>query len=59
MADRLGIGVEAAFALLRAHARSHNLGLSDIARDIAIRAAASEPLSNQHASASLTGATRA
>jgi len=59
MAERLGIGVEAAFALLRAHARSHNLGLSDIARDIAIRAAASEPLSNQHASASLTGATRA
>ena len=37
LAERRGISVDAAFALLRAHARSHNLRLSDLARDVAER----------------------
>jgi len=44
LAERRGISVDAAFALLRAYARSHNLRLSDLARDVAERSAAAEPL---------------
>jgi transcriptional regulator with GAF, ATPase, and Fis domain len=35
LAERLRITTDAAFELLRAHARNHNLRLSDLARDIA------------------------
>ncbi|HTD58604.1 MAG TPA: GAF and ANTAR domain-containing protein [Solirubrobacteraceae bacterium] len=34
LAERAHIGVDAAFALLRAHAREHNLRLSNVARDL-------------------------
>jgi transcriptional regulator with GAF, ATPase, and Fis domain len=34
LAERAQIGVDAAFARLRAHARAHNLHLSDVARDL-------------------------
>lgn len=40
LAERRGITVDAAFALLRAHARNHNLRLSDLAQDVARRSAA-------------------
>jgi transcriptional regulator with GAF, ATPase, and Fis domain len=35
LAERRRISVDAAFALLRGHARNHNLRLSDVARDVA------------------------
>jgi AmiR/NasT family two-component response regulator len=35
LAERRGISVDAAFALLRSYARSHNLRLSGLARDVA------------------------
>ncbi|WP_194907088.1 GAF and ANTAR domain-containing protein [Catenulispora rubra] len=35
LAERRGINVDEAFALLRGHARSHNLRLSDLAREVA------------------------
>ena len=44
LAERRGISVDEAFALLRGHARSHNLRLSDVARDVAERTAAAAPL---------------
>lgn len=34
LAERAGIGVDAAFARLRAYARNHNRRLSDVAREI-------------------------
>jgi GAF domain-containing protein len=34
IAERRGIGMEAAFAALRDHARTHNLRLADVARDL-------------------------
>jgi GAF domain-containing protein len=34
LAERLGIDMDAAFSLLRAHARNRNLRLADVARDI-------------------------
>jgi GAF domain-containing protein len=34
LAERAHIGVDAAFSLLRAHAREHNLSLSDVAREL-------------------------
>ena len=37
LAERRGISVDEAFKLLRAHARGHNLRLSDLARDVAER----------------------
>ena len=42
LAERCRISVDAAFALLRAHARTHNLRLSDLARDVAERYAAAD-----------------
>lgn len=42
LAERCRISIDAAFALLRAHARSHNLPLSELARDVAKRYAAAE-----------------
>jgi hypothetical protein len=44
LAERRGISVDAAFTLLRAHARSHNLRLSDLARDVAERTPAAAAL---------------
>jgi transcriptional regulator with GAF, ATPase, and Fis domain len=35
LAERRGVGVDEAFALLRAHARNHHLRLSDLARSVA------------------------
>jgi transcriptional regulator with GAF, ATPase, and Fis domain len=35
LAERRGVGVDEAFTLLRAHARNHQLRLSDLARDVA------------------------
>jgi hypothetical protein len=34
IAERTGVSVEAAFKTLRDHARSHNLRLADLARDV-------------------------
>ena len=34
VAERRGLGVDQAFALLRGHARGHNLRLADVARDV-------------------------
>jgi len=34
LAERADIGVDAAFARLRAHARTHNRRLSDVAREL-------------------------
>jgi GAF domain-containing protein len=59
LAEHHRITVDDGFTLLRAYSRNHNRRLSDIARDIAVRAlAAAELLSNQPAPATLTGATR-
>jgi hypothetical protein len=44
LAERRGISVDAAFALLRALARSHNLRLSNLARDVAERTPAAAAL---------------
>jgi AmiR/NasT family two-component response regulator len=35
LAERLHVSVDEAFNLLRRHARSHNLRLSDLPRDVA------------------------
>ncbi len=40
LAERHGITVDDAFGLLRAHARSHNLRLSDLAGNVAQRSPA-------------------
>ena len=44
LAERRRISVDEAFALLREHARHHNLRLSDLARDVAERSAAAAEL---------------
>jgi AmiR/NasT family two-component response regulator len=44
LAERRGISVDEAFALLRDHARHHNLRLSDLARDVAERSPAASEL---------------
>ena len=44
LAERRGISVDAAFALLRTHARNHNLRLSELARDVAQRSTAADEL---------------
>jgi len=59
LAEHHRITVDEGFALLRAYSRNHNRNLSDVARDVAVRAlAAAELLSHQPAPATLTGATR-
>jgi hypothetical protein len=44
LAERLSITMDAAFELLRAHARNHNLRLSQLARDVAEGTSAAAPL---------------
>jgi transcriptional regulator with GAF, ATPase, and Fis domain len=44
LAERRGITVDEAFEVLRSHARSHNLRLSDLARDVARRSGAAADL---------------
>lgn len=44
--ERRNISVDEAFVLLRGHARSHNLRLSDFARDVAVGSAAADGLSS-------------
>ena len=44
LSERRGISVDAAFALLRAHARNHNLRLSDLAKDVARRSTAADEI---------------
>jgi AmiR/NasT family two-component response regulator len=59
LAEHHRITVDEGFALLCAHSRNHNRSLSDVARDVAVRAlAAAELLPRQPAPANLTGATR-
>jgi transcriptional regulator with GAF, ATPase, and Fis domain len=44
LAERRQISVDQAFTLLREHARSHNLRLSDLARDVAVGSATASEL---------------
>jgi hypothetical protein len=53
LAERLRITLDAAFVLLRAHARNHNLRLSDLARDVADGSStAADLLRGQHPTSS-------
>jgi hypothetical protein len=57
LAERHQISVDQAFSLLRAYSRSHNLRLSDVARDVAVRApAAAELLADRDTAATLIDA---
>jgi len=57
LAERHRITVDQAFALLREYTRSHNRLLSDVARDVAVRApAVGELLADRDAAATLTDA---
>ena len=52
LAERLRITVDQAFTVLRHYARSHNRLLSDVARDVAVRApAVAELLADRDAAA--------
>jgi AmiR/NasT family two-component response regulator len=44
LAERRRISVDEAFEVLRSHARSHNLHLSDLAKDVAQRSSAAAEL---------------